>query len=321
MHELSISFIIPVYNTPEVLLRRCIDSIAKAADTVDYETLIVDDGSTETDVKAIVSSYGDARLRYFRQDNARQGAARNRGLDNAEKEWVQFVDSDDFLIADNYRQIIDIAADEQPDAVMFRYRNVTDAEPSVNVSPGRIVCRTSGVDYLTDNSALGVVWNCLIRRSRLQGLRFRQDIFIEDEEYMPLMMLRLNTLTVTDVVAYAYYRHTDSTTGKRSADHIEKTFADFLAVIANLCEVRRSLDGKPRRALTRCIDQDCVAFAYNLLRRAPDGKFFRRWLDRLFDEGVLPAPKARYNIKYTLARFATAGRRRMRLLRLIFKAL
>ena len=321
MHELSISFIIPVYNTPEVLLRRCIDSIAKAADTVDYETLIVDDGSTETDVKAIVSSYGDARLRYFRQDNARQGAARNRGLDNAEKEWVQFVDSDDFLIADNYRQIIDIAADEQPDAVMFRHRNVTDAEPTADVRAGHIVCRTSGVDYLTDNSALGVVWNCLIRRSRLQGLRFRQDIFIEDEEYMPLMFLRFNTLTVTDVEAYAYYRHTDSTTGKRSADHIEKTFVDFLTVIASLRDVRRGLDGKPRRALSRCIDQDCVAFAYNLLRLAPDGKFFRRWLDRIFDEGVLPAPKARYNIKYTLARFATASRRRMRLLRLIFKAL
>ena len=190
MHKLSISFIIPVYNTPEALLRRCIDSIATAADTVDYETLIVDDGSTKTDVKAIVDSYNDSRIRYFRQDNARQGAARNRGLDNAGKEWVQFIDSDDFLIADNYRQIIDIAAAERPDAVMFRYRNVTDAKPAVNVRPGRIVSRTCGVDYLTENSALGVVCNCLIHRSCLQDLRFRQDIFIEDEEYMPLMFLR-----------------------------------------------------------------------------------------------------------------------------------
>ena len=321
MHKLSISFIIPVYNTPEALLRRCIDSIATAADTVDYETLIVDDGSTKTDVKAIVDSYNDSHIRYFRQDNARQGAARNRGLDNAGKEWVQFIDSDDFLIADNYRQIIDIAAAERPDAVMFRYRNVTDAKPTINVRPGRIVSRTCGVDYLTENSALGVVCNCLIRRSRLHDLRFRQDIFIEDEEYMPLMFLRFKTLIVTDAEAYAYYRHTDSTTGKRTADHIEKTFADFLTVIASLRDVRRTIDGKQHRALSRCIDQDCVAFAYNLLRLAPDDEFFNRWLNRLFDEGILPVPKARYNSKYTVARFATAGRRRMRLLRLIFRAL
>ena len=44
---ISVSFIIPVYNTPETLLRRCIDCILIVIGNCDAEIIVVDDGSTD----------------------------------------------------------------------------------------------------------------------------------------------------------------------------------------------------------------------------------------------------------------------------------
>ena len=90
----TISVIIPVYNT-EKYLHRCIDSVL-AQTYQDFELLLIDDGSKDSS-GTICDEYAakDTRVRVFHKENGGVSSARNVGLDNAQGEWITFVDSDD----------------------------------------------------------------------------------------------------------------------------------------------------------------------------------------------------------------------------------
>lgn len=86
-----ISCIIPVFNG-ERYLAEAIHSILKQRYRA-VEIIVVDDGSTDK-TAAIAVRYGKT-VRYIRQANGGQAAARNRGLDEAKGEYVAFLDADD----------------------------------------------------------------------------------------------------------------------------------------------------------------------------------------------------------------------------------
>ena len=91
-----VSIIVPVYNA-EKFLNRCIDSIL-AQTFIDWELLLIDDGSKDGSGK-ICDEYvtKDSRVRVFHKENGGVSSARNLGLDNAQGEWVTFVDADDYV--------------------------------------------------------------------------------------------------------------------------------------------------------------------------------------------------------------------------------
>ena len=91
-----ISVIVPVYNA-EKYLHRCINSIL-AQTFVDIELLLIDDGSTDSS-SVICDKYAkkDQRVRVFHKENGGVSSARNLGLDNAQGEWIAFVDGDDWV--------------------------------------------------------------------------------------------------------------------------------------------------------------------------------------------------------------------------------
>ena len=89
------SVIIPVYNRAADLK----DAIAsvQAQSCQDFEIVVVDDGSKD-DPAVTVAGFGDPRIRFFRQDNAGGGAARNRAIDEARGRFIAPLDSDDVFL-------------------------------------------------------------------------------------------------------------------------------------------------------------------------------------------------------------------------------
>ena len=86
------SIIIPLYNK-ENSIKRTIDSVLKQT-LIDYEIIIVDDGSTDSSLN-IVMSFNDSRIRIIRQENAGVSAARNKGIREAKGDYIAFLDADD----------------------------------------------------------------------------------------------------------------------------------------------------------------------------------------------------------------------------------
>jgi len=86
-----VSCIVPVYNG-ERYLAETLDSIL-AQTHQPVEIFVIDDGSTDR-TAAVAATFGP-RVQYFRQENAGEAAARNRGLSMAQSEYVAFLDADD----------------------------------------------------------------------------------------------------------------------------------------------------------------------------------------------------------------------------------
>lgn len=88
-----VTIIIPVYNR-EFELRRAIASVLKQT-VDDFEVLVVDDFS-DLDIKSLLDTFSDKRIRYFRTGKkSNANVCRNIGLDNAKGEFVAMLDSDD----------------------------------------------------------------------------------------------------------------------------------------------------------------------------------------------------------------------------------
>ena len=88
-----VSIIMPSYNCGPFVCE-AIESVL-AQTYANWELLFVDDGSTDN-TESIISSFKDARIRYFKND-PKCGAAesRNRALREAKGRWIAFLDSDD----------------------------------------------------------------------------------------------------------------------------------------------------------------------------------------------------------------------------------
>ena len=99
----KVSICIPTYNRKEYL-KETLETVF-AQTYKDYEVVIVDDGSTDGTDEMIASMSED--IRYFKQENAGDAAARNTLIKMAAGKYITFIDSDDLLYPDTVERLID----------------------------------------------------------------------------------------------------------------------------------------------------------------------------------------------------------------------
>ena len=101
-HNYTISIIMPVYNVDKVWLRKAIDSVINQI-YENWELCIVDDASTNTDVKKTLEEYSnkDSRIKViFLKKNMGISGASNKALSLATGEFIGLLDNDDELSID-----------------------------------------------------------------------------------------------------------------------------------------------------------------------------------------------------------------------------
>jgi GT2 family glycosyltransferase len=112
-----ISVVLPVYNTPLVFLRRCIDSV-RGQTYQNWELCIADDASPDARTVECLMAYArdDARIKVVvRESNGHISEATNSALALATGSHVAFLDHDDELSADALHQVV-LALAEHPQA-------------------------------------------------------------------------------------------------------------------------------------------------------------------------------------------------------------
>lgn len=98
-YQPKISIVVPTYNTDHEFLRDCLDSVLGQV-YENWELCIVDDASTDKDVRDIITVYAadDARIKYtFLKKNKHIAGATNEAIAMASGEFVALFDHDDLL--------------------------------------------------------------------------------------------------------------------------------------------------------------------------------------------------------------------------------
>lgn len=125
-----ISVLMPVYNTPEKLLREAIESV-RAQIYENWELCIADDCSTRPHVRSVLNKYAnrDQRIKVvFRDKNGHISHASNSAMELATGEWVALLDHDDLLRPHALAEIV-LEVDRHPDAeLIYSDEDKIDAE-------------------------------------------------------------------------------------------------------------------------------------------------------------------------------------------------
>lgn len=93
--SVTFSVIIPVFNKQSVV-EDSIQSVLNQ-DYSDFELVVVDDGSTDSSL-SVIENIDDRRMHFYHINNSGPSGARNYGINQAQGEWILFLDADDLLI-------------------------------------------------------------------------------------------------------------------------------------------------------------------------------------------------------------------------------
>lgn len=185
-----ISVIVPVYNMAG-RVGRCLDSICNQS-FEDIEVLVIDDGSTDGSGE-VIGQYvvKDPRVRCFHETNSGVSAARNLGLDNAEGEYIMFIDADDEIEDGYFTNIADIAKSSKADILIWGITccledgHTEERKPQLQGEYDRnsFLQAFPGDHYGKHKGLYGFVSNKLVKRSLIEeyGLRFDESMLLMED--------------------------------------------------------------------------------------------------------------------------------------------
>lgn len=111
----KVSVIVPAYNTA-AYIAETMDSVFAQTFT-DFEVIVINDGSPDTETLEHVLRPYLERLVYLKQENQGPAVARNLGIHHAKGEYIAFLDSDDWWLPEYLAEQVKLL-EETPSAVM-----------------------------------------------------------------------------------------------------------------------------------------------------------------------------------------------------------
>ena len=213
---IKLSAIIPVYNVENYLID-CLDSVCKQTLT-DIEIICINDGSTDTSLE-ILKEYSskDSRIKIITKENGGQATARNLGIEEAQGEYIAFVDSDDFIEPTMFEKLYTKAKDNNLDIAMCKiatYDNQTK-EIKDNVWYYMLgVFRDFEKDIFNHKDTkeftchIAVTpYNKIYKTTLLKenNIIFPEGLIFEDEKFFYDTYLRAKRVSIVDEFLY-YYR-------------------------------------------------------------------------------------------------------------------
>jgi len=290
----TLSLIVPVYNVAP-FLPRCLDSIADSHG-ISTEVIIVDDGSTD-ECPAILARYAaqHPNFRVIRQENGGLSAARNAGLDQAQGEYIAFVDSDDYVTPGYYANLVRLAASfAVPMAVgngVYHFEGRNEDYPIFrdNLPRGAMGGRELLKLRLKSKTFLHMVWMHVYRRDFIErnSLRFVPRLIHEDVPWTTQAFLLAEQIAYDPTPGYFYRqrvrRFEPADFDARLAAVIDSSIFNARELSGMAAEVR----GDPSlQQLLRWQLVDGALSIFHKLRKLSSSKLRREQYRRLRKDGV-----------------------------------
>lgn len=230
----KVSIIVPVYNV-EQYLQKCLDSILSQT-LSDIEVICVDDGSTDNSLKILYDyQRKDNRIHVVSQENAGPGAARNKGIELSQGEYIGFVDADDFIEKDMYRKMVSRAEKYNADIVIANSYLYFDKTMDKQIFRDMtLFTKFENEEYFTAKQhpqILTIVgmWDRLFRKSFVNQISFSNPVGRFYEDHFPSFQSSVlaNRISVIKEPLYYYRQQREGSTVNREAKFDSYKF-DFL---------------------------------------------------------------------------------------------
>ena len=230
---MKVSIIIPVYNKQKYL-KKSIQSILEQ--TYDnFELIIVNDGSTDNSSEICHDFQKiDQRVRVIDIENNGVSNARNVGISNANGDYIQFIDADDYAANNMLENLVNIANIYNPDVIVNGIEKINEKNESV----GKILPTFDGmtdIDKFMENFAkvqkqtgiYGYVHNKFIRKSIIDNnnLLFDKDIWLaEDLDFCLDLYRNISSIYFCKDIYYYYLQEAEnsSTTSNKKHDYLQQ---------------------------------------------------------------------------------------------------
>lgn len=210
----KVSIIVPVYNV-EKYLERCLESLVNQT-LKDIEILVINDGSPDNSQK-IIDDYTKKykTIKPFIKQNGGISDARNYGIENANGEYIAFIDSDDYVDITMMEKLYNKAKEKDYDIVECDLVMVYDSGKII-----KKVCPTLNEDVDTEEkkksymiNAYTSVWNKLYKKSLFDcGVRFKKGVWFEDVEFLYRLYPYIKTIGFVNEIFNYYVQREGSIT-------------------------------------------------------------------------------------------------------------
>lgn len=223
MHK-DLAVIIPVFNDPdglESVLRSISCSVKHSFFSKEQiEIIVVDDGSSVSYDSIINEIKLDIDIRLFKQENGRQGKARNFGLSKSIANYVWFVDADDEVTLGSIKTIIEnIIIDKNIDLFYFDADCYGDTKESARDGWSNTKIASS----VAENKLIVAPWARVYSRSYLSEIELTYPEYLkyEDLYHSVIATLRSRRHKVIHECIYKYNYTEGSTTKKHDSSVID----------------------------------------------------------------------------------------------------
>lgn len=153
---MQLSVIVSIFNKSEFLPALFKSLLNQGLSPDEFEILLINDGSTDNSEQlcnALIQDYPKYHIQYVFQENAGVSAARNKGIELAQGNYIHFVDADDSLLARSYHYLLDLIGNMNADYVGFGIRqlDMRAKQPDSVVLPkieGELLRETSRLELM-----------------------------------------------------------------------------------------------------------------------------------------------------------------------------
>ncbi len=312
MEKSKISLIIPIYNAREYL-EQCLESaISQEYDNMEF--ICIDDGSTDGAGKILdIFAAKDNRIIAVHQQNQGESAARNTGLKLMSGDYYGFLDCDDWIEPNMYRDLISAVKDTAVDLAVGGW--VKEFAAYSQFMPNKKKLDSNILDrhklmlcvYMRDDfQRFAYMWNKLYSRKLAYDRNGKLILFDTslvlggDVVYLAQMLLNSEKAAFIDKEYYHYRQREDS--GCHS-ENLEKRM-DWIhsyEIVLDLF-VREGIEEDVLLWVKRFMAYHCsnVAEIAFQQRRGSELEYCKEWMKRLEDAYILtntsyPQRIQRYN--------------------------